>query len=66
MSKLVAITAKPKKTRGRKKAASVGTKIAPKCTDPINAGQTWTGRGRTLLWAAELQKTGKLDSARII
>lgn len=54
---------KSKTTRAKRRSANV--KVAPKYRNPADMNQTWTGRGRAPLWAAELQKAGKLDSALI-
>lgn len=57
---------KPAKTRRvAKKATGKRGTVAPKYRNPANVDQTWTGRGRSPLWAAELQKSGRLDSALI-
>jgi DNA-binding protein H-NS len=53
-----------RKTTG-KKSATAGTKVAPKYRNPADASQTWTGRGKSPLWVAELKKAGKLDAALI-
>ncbi len=53
--------------RGRKPGTSklAGRKIPPKYRNPKNKEQTWTGRGRMPLWAADLQAAGKLNRALI-
>ena len=53
--------------RGRKPGASklAGRKIAPKYRNPKDKAQTWTGRGRMPLWAAELHAAGRLGRALI-
>lgn len=53
--------------RGRKAGASklAGRKIAPKYRNPKDKAQTWTGRGRMPLWAAELHAAGRLARALI-
>lgn len=53
--------------RGRKPGTSklAGRKIPPKYRNPKDKSQTWTGRGRTPLWAADLQAAGKLSRALI-
>ncbi len=53
--------------RGRKPGASklAGRKIAPKYRNPKDKEQTWTGRGRMPLWAAELHAAGRLGRALI-
>lgn len=55
------------KKRGRKAGASklAGRKIAPKYKNPKNKEQTWSGRGRMPLWAADLHAAGKLNRALI-
>jgi DNA-binding protein H-NS len=55
-------------TRGRKKGSTsklAGKKVAPKYRNPADKAQTWTGRGRMPLWAAELSEVGKLEKALI-
>lgn len=47
------------------KPASSGLKVAPKYRNPANPEQTWTGRGKSPLWAAALRAEGKLDEALI-
>lgn len=57
-----------KTTRGRKagaKKAGTGTKVAPKYRNPANAEQTWTGRGKSPVWVAELKAAGQLETALI-
>lgn len=68
----IASTASPVKKRGRPAGAKAkrtsklaGIKIAPKYRNPDDKKQTWTGRGRMPLWAAELAEVGKLESALI-
>lgn len=53
--------------RGRKPGTSklAGRKIPPKYRNPKDKEQTWTGRGRMPLWAADLQAAGKLSRALI-
>lgn len=53
--------------RGPKRKASklAGVKVKPKYQNPKDTSQTWTGRGRAPVWAAALQKSGKLESALI-
>ncbi len=55
------------KRRGRKPGSSklAGRKIAPKYRNPKDKGQTWSGRGRMPLWAAELHAAGRLGRALI-
>ncbi len=55
------------KRRGRKPGSSklAGRKIAPKYRNPKDKEQTWTGRGRMPLWAAELHASGRLGRALI-
>ncbi len=55
------------KQRGRKPGSSklAGRKIAPKYRNPKDKEQTWTGRGRMPLWAAELHDAGRLARALI-
>ncbi len=53
--------------RARKSAASklAGRKIPPKYRNPKDKAQTWTGRGRMPLWAAEMHAAGRLGRALI-
>ncbi len=55
------------KRRGRKPGASklAGRKVPPKYRNPKDKEQTWTGRGRMPLWAADLHAAGKLARALI-
>lgn len=52
-----------KKTRT--KSVSARAKVPPKYRNPANPDQTWTGRGKSPLWVADLQKSGTLESALI-
>jgi DNA-binding protein H-NS len=54
------------KGAGAKKSALKGAKVAPKYRNPSNHEQTWTGRGVTPKWVADLKAEGKLDSALIV
>jgi DNA-binding protein H-NS len=54
------------KAVGAKKSALKGAKVAPKYRNPSNHEQTWTGRGVTPKWVADLKAEGKLDSALIV
>lgn len=54
-----------KKSPTAKKSSLAGVKVPPKYKNPANPGQTWTGRGKSPVWVAELKKAGKLDSALI-
>lgn len=54
------------KSVGAKKSALKGAKVAPKYRNPSNHEQTWTGRGVTPKWVADLKAEGKLDSALIV
>jgi DNA-binding protein H-NS len=49
-------TAKPSKKSG---------KVAPKYRNPANHAETWTGRGVSPKWVAELKVLGTLESALI-
>jgi DNA-binding protein H-NS len=51
---------------GAKKSALKGAKVAPKYRNPSNHEQTWSGRGVTPKWVADLKAEGKLDSALIV
>lgn len=51
--------------KARTKSTSAGAKVPPKYRNPANPDQTWTGRGRSPIWVAELQKNGTLESALI-
>lgn len=54
------------KVVGAKKSALKGAKVAPKYRNPSNHEQTWSGRGVTPKWVADLKAEGKLDSALIV
>lgn len=54
-----------KATRGPKKGALAGKKVAPKYRNPANPEQTWTGRGVSPAWVQSLKSAGTLDSALI-
>jgi len=49
----------------RKASKLAGVKVKPKYQNPRDTSQVWTGRGRAPVWAAALQKSGKLDAALI-
>jgi DNA-binding protein H-NS len=53
------------KAVGAKKSTLKGAKVAPKYRNPSNHEQTWSGRGVTPKWVAELKTEGKLESALI-
>lgn len=53
----------PKKTARKNPAA--GKTVAPKYRNPANPAQTWTGRGKSPTWVAEMKAAGTLDSALI-
>jgi DNA-binding protein H-NS len=62
------ITKAMKGGRGRRKGSTsklAGKKIPPKYRNPADKSQTWTGRGKMPLWAAELFELGKLEKALI-
>lgn len=68
----IATSSEPAKKRGRpagvkakRTSKLAGIKIAPKYRNPDDRKQTWTGRGRMPLWAAELAEIGKLETALI-
>jgi DNA-binding protein H-NS len=48
-----------------KKSTLKGAKVAPKYRNPSNHEQTWSGRGVTPKWVADLKIEGKLESALI-
>ena len=52
-------------TNGKRKSKLAGTKVPAKYRNPEDKTQTWTGRGRMPLWAAELAEAGTLDKALI-
>ena len=56
--------AKAKTTKAGKKTGPRG-KVAPKYRNPANHAETWTGRGVSPKWVAELKASGNLDSALI-
>ena len=49
----------------RKPGRKAGFKVPPKYRDPVNPGNTWTGRGRMPKWVAELHGRCELDHALI-
>ena len=51
--------------RVAKKSTGNRAKVAPKYRNPLNADQTWTGRGKTPVWAQPLKAAGTLDTALI-
>jgi DNA-binding protein H-NS len=53
------------KAVGAKKSALKGAKVAPKYRNPSNQEQTWSGRGVTPKWVADLKAEGKLETALI-
>lgn len=53
------------KAVGAKKSTLKGAKVAPKYRNPSNHEQTWSGRGVTPKWVAELKTEGKLETALI-
>ncbi len=69
----VAESSSPAKKRGRpagkktgaRKSKLAGVKIPAKYRNPADRKQTWTGRGRMPLWAAELAEAGTLESSLI-
>lgn len=62
---------KPSKARNLKAAKSgkkstlAGAKVAAKYRNPTNYSETWTGRGISPKWIAELKSAGTLESALI-
>ncbi|MBK0024664.1 H-NS histone family protein [Stenotrophomonas sp. S48] len=55
-----------KKRTSRKPAKSTGSKVAPKCRNPANPSETWSGRGRQPRWLAALVQKGKDSSEFLI
>ncbi len=55
-----------KKKATAKNSANAGKPVAPKYRNPANPEQTWTGRGKSPTWVAELKTAGTLDSALVI
>ena len=53
------------KTAKASKAGKKTGKVAPKYRNPANHAETWTGRGVSPKWIAELKAAGTLDSALI-
>ena len=47
-----------------RKPSTTRPPVLPKYRDEVS-GQTWTGRGKMPLWAAELSELGKLEKALI-
>ncbi len=61
-------TAKAAKGAAKKTARknpTAGKTVAPKYRNPANSAQTWTGRGKSPTWVAEMKAAGTLDSALI-
>ena len=56
---------KAKALRVAKKPTEKRAKVAPKYRNPLNADQTWTGRGKAPVWAQPLKTAGTLDTALI-
>jgi DNA-binding protein H-NS len=58
---------KPVKAKAAKASKKTGPrgKVAPKYRNPSNHAETWTGRGVSPKWIAELKAAGTLDSALI-
>ena len=54
-----------KASNSGKKSSLAGAKIAPKYRNPANQAETWTGRGVSPKWIAELKVAGALESALI-
>lgn len=54
-----------KASKGSRKGALAGKKVAPKYRNPANPEQTWTGRGVSPTWVQALKAAGTLDSALI-
>jgi len=54
---------KPKAAAEKPKAKRAA--VAPKYRSPVNAEQTWTGRGKAPLWAKALKDAGTLEAALI-
>jgi DNA-binding protein H-NS len=53
------------KTGKASKTGKKTGKVAPKYRNPANHAETWTGRGVSPKWVAELKAAGALDSALI-
>lgn len=53
------------KTANAPKTGKKTGKVAPKYRNPANHAETWTGRGVSPKWVAELKAAGTLDSALI-
>ncbi|PHM21878.1 MAG: histone family protein nucleoid-structuring protein H-NS [Curvibacter sp. PD_MW3] len=49
----------------KKPAATTNKKVAPKFRNPANPAQTWTGRGISPKWVADLKAAGLLETALI-
>lgn len=65
-SKKASISKKSKSKGGSKPRASLaGIKVPIKYKHPTQPELTWTGRGKTPAWMAELKKAGKLDAAKV-
>ncbi len=53
------------KTANVTKKSGPRSKVAPKYRNPANPSETWTGRGVSPKWIADLKAAGTLDSALI-
>ena len=49
----------PRAAKAPTKSANKGVKVAPKYRDPVNAANTWTGRGKQPRWLAEYTSGGR-------
>ena len=58
-------TKSAKASKGPKKGALAGKKVAPKYRNPANPEQTWTGRGVSPTWVQALKAAGTLETALI-
>jgi DNA-binding protein H-NS len=46
-------------------ANGTGRKVDPKFRDPSDPAKTWSGRGKKPHWIQDLERSGRLDMARI-
>lgn len=53
-------------TRGARKNKRAGTKVPPKYSNPADAAQTWSGRGKRPHWFNAALKAGKKEKDLLI
>jgi len=53
------------KANAKPRVSRAGIKVPIKFKHPTQPELTWTGRGKTPAWVTELEKAGKIDSAKV-